>query len=178
MANAKCKQCSNITTNKDIYTEKETKKKDGTTSTKKIYFCSDKCKQEYNTPKPIIETDYTKLTNWIQQYYINQGWNKKSIPFPLIMSQLKNITDKHKDYNYKSILYVLKYMSDTLSINLLTKESNNSILSLVPYYYNEARDFCLKCAEIRKLAKDFDFSDNVKVVKVGNRKNKYDEMEF
>ena len=85
---------------------------------------------------------------------------------------------EHKDYKYSAIKYVIEYMVNTLELNLFNEESNGSILSLVPYYYNEARDFCIKCAEIKKLANEFDFTPNVRVVKVGNRDKKIKEMEW
>lgn len=182
MATAKCKKCEKLISDKSIYIEQDVNKRDGTIDKKKLYFCCDECRVEYETelnkPKEVVETDYTRLTDFIQNYYTQQGWSKRSIPFPMMMSQLKNMMNDHKNYNYSAILYVLNYMSNILQLNLLTEESNNSILSLVPYYYEEARSFCIKCAEIKKLAKEFDFSNNVKIVKVGNREKKIEEMEF
>ena len=48
----------------------------------------------------------------------------------------------------------------------------------MPYYINEAREFCIKCKDIRKMASEFDFEDKVRVVRVGNRSKKIEEMEF
>ena len=122
--------------------------------------------------------DYTKLTKLIQDLYIQQGYDKRKIPFPMIASQIKNILSENKDYKYSGITYTLSYMVNTLELNLFNEASNGSILSLVPYYYNEARDFCFKCAEIKKLASEFDFTENIRVVKVGNREKKIKFMEF
>ena len=122
--------------------------------------------------------DYVKLTDLIQDLYIQQGYDKRKIPFPMIASQIKNILSDNKDYKYSGITYTLNYMVNTLELNLFNEESNGSILSLVPYYYNEARDFCIKCAEIKKLASEFDFEDKVRVVKVENREKKVEEMSF
>lgn len=134
------------------------------------------------TAKPKLsdkdKEDYVKLTDLIQSLYIQQGYNKRSIPFPMITSQIKNILSDNKDYKYSGITYTLNYMVNTLELNLFNEESNGSILSLVPYYYNEAREFCIKCAEIKKLANEFDFTPNIRVVKVGNRDKKIKEMEW
>ena len=122
--------------------------------------------------------DYRALTDVIQNIYLKQSYDKKSIPWDLLTAQIRNMMVDHKEYKYSAIKYVLEYMVNTLELNLFTEESNGSILSLVPYYYNEARDFCIKCAEIKKLAKEFDFTPNVRVVKVGNRDKKIKEMEW
>ena len=42
--------------------------------------------------------DYVKLTQLIQDLYIQQGYDKRSIPFPMIASQIKNILSDNKDY--------------------------------------------------------------------------------
>ena len=121
---------------------------------------------------------YKSLLDYIQSIYLSEGYSKQSIPFAMLTSQIKNMMTEHKDYKYSAIKYVIGYMVNTLELNLFTEESNGSILSLVPYYYNEARDFCIKCAEIKKLANEFDFTPNIRVVKVGNRDKKVEEMEF
>ena len=122
--------------------------------------------------------DYKELLQYIQSIYLQQGYSKQSIPFAMLTSQIKNMMTDHKEYKYSAIKYVLEYMVNTLELNLFNEESNGSILSLVPYYYNEAREFCIKCAEIKKLANEFDFTPNVRVVKVGNRDKKIKEMEW
>ena len=123
--------------------------------------------------------DYQALTQLIQDLYVAQGWDKRKIPFPMIASQIKNILAEHKDYKYAGITYTLNYMVNILELNLFTEESNGSILSLVPYYYQEAWDFCIKCAEIKKSVKGFDFTDDIRIVRVsGNRDKKVDEMDF
>ena len=123
--------------------------------------------------------DYQSLTQVIQDLYVAQGYDKRKIPFPMITSQVKNMMSEHKDYNYKAIQYVLEYMANILELNLFNEESNGSILSLVPYYYEEAREFCIKCAEIKKSVKDFNFDDEVRIVRIsGNRDKKVEELSF
>ena len=178
MATAKCKQCKQPIPNKSIYIEQDVNKRDGTIDKKKLYFCCDECKVEYTKPKPIVENTYNKLNDYIQSLYLSQGYTKQQIPWKVITAQIKQIMSDDKTLNYAQLLYVIKYMVDILQMNLFNEEFNGTILNLVPYYINEAREFCIKCKQIKELAKEFDFSDNVKIVKVGNREKKIEEMSF
>ena len=178
MANPKCKQCKQPIPNKSIYIEQDVKKKDGTVDKKKVYFCCDECRVEYEKPKPIVENPYNKLLDYIQSLYLSQGYTKQQIPWKVITAQIKQIMTEDKTLNYAQLKYTLKYMVDILQMNLFDESFNGTILNLVPYYINEAREFCIKCKDIRKMASEFDFEDKVKVVKVGNRSKKVKEMEF
>jgi len=122
--------------------------------------------------------EYAKLLEYIQSLYIQQGYDKQQIPFKVITAQIKQIMTEDKTLTYAKLSYIIKYMVEILEMNLFDDSFNGTILNLVPYYINEAREFCLKCKEIKKLASDFDFSENVRVVKVGNRNKKVKEMEF
>lgn len=122
--------------------------------------------------------EYAKLLAYIQSLYIQQGYDKQQIPFKVITAQIKQIMTEDKTLTYAQVSYIIKYMVETLEMNLFDDSFNGTILNLVPYYINDAREFCLKCKEIKKLASEFDFSDNVRVVKVGNRSKKVKEMEF
>ena len=134
------------------------------------------------TAKPKLsdkdKEDYSKLLDYIQSLYLQQSYTKQQIPFKVITAQIKQIMTEDKTLTYAQVLYVLKYMVDILELNLFNEEFNGSILNLVPYYINEAREFCIKCKDIRKMASEFDFDDKVRVVKVGNRNKKIEEMEF
>ena len=122
--------------------------------------------------------DYVKLTDYIQSLYIQQGYDKQQIPFKIITAQIKQIMSDDKTLNYAQLRYIIWYMVEILQMNLFDDSFNGTILNLVPYYINDAREFCIKCKDIRKLASEFDFSDNVKIVKVGNREKKVDYMSF
>ena len=178
MATAKCKQCKQPLLNKSIYVEQDVNKKDGPIDRKKVYFCCDECKVEYTKPKVVVETPYNKLTNYIQSLYLSQGYTKQQIPFKVITAQIKQIMTEDKTLNYSQIKYVLFYMIEILEMNLFDDSFNGTILNLVPYYINEAREFCIKCKDIRKMASEFDFEEKVRVVKVGDRSKKVEEMEF
>lgn len=178
MANPKCKQCKQLIPDKSIYIEQDVNKRDGTVDKKRLYFCCDECKVEYEKPKPIVENPYNKLLDYIQSLYLSQGYTKQQIPWKVITAQIKQIMTEDKTLTYAQVLYVIKYMVDILELNLFNEEFNGSILNLVPYYINEAKEFCIKCKEIKKLASEFDFEDSVRVVKVGNRNKKVEEMSF
>ena len=134
------------------------------------------------TAKPKLSDEdkksYKTLLDYIQSLYLSQGYTKQQIPFKVITAQIKQIMTEDKTLNYAQLLYVIKYMVDILQMNLFDESFNGTILNLVPYYINEAREFCIKCKDIRKMASEFDFEDKVKIVKVGNRENKVEEMSF
>ena len=134
------------------------------------------------TAKPKLsdkdKESYKSLLDYIQSLYLSQGYTKQQIPFKVITAQIKQIMSEDKTLNYNQLLYVIKYMVDILEMNLFDDSFNGTILNLVPYYINEAREFCIKCKDIRKMASEFDFEDKVRVVKVGNREKKVEEMSF
>ena len=134
------------------------------------------------TAKPKLSDEdkksYKSLLDYIQSLYLSQGYTKQQIPFKVITAQIKQIMTEDKTLNYNQLLYVIKYMVDILEMNLFDDSFNGTILNLVPYYINEAREFCIKCKDIRKMASEFDFEEKVRVVKVGNRSKKVEEMSF
>ena len=67
-----------------------------------------------------------------------------------------------------------------IGVNLLNERSNGSCLSLVEYYYNEARDYCKRSAELKKEFENFEIDDSPKIVKkkVKHETNKYKELTF
>ena len=121
---------------------------------------------------------YKSLLNYIQSLYLSQGYTKQQIPFKVITAQIKQIMTEDKTLNYNQLIYVIKYMVDILEMNLFDDSFSGTILNLAPYYIQEAREFCIKCKDIRKMASEFDFEEKVRVVKVGNRSKKVEEMEF
>ena len=134
------------------------------------------------TAKPKLsdkdKEDYVKLTDYIQLLHIQNGIDKNSIKWNIMTAQIKNYMADNKSLTYAQIKYVLWYMVEILELNLFDESFNGTILNLVPYYINEAKEFCIKCKDIKKLANEFDFTENVKIVKVRNRSNKVEEMEF
>ena len=123
--------------------------------------------------------DYVRLTDYIQLLYVNQSYDKKDINWAILTAQIKNMMSDDKSLTYAQLKYILWYMVEILELNLFNEEFNGSILNLVPYYIQEAKEFCLKCKDIRESVKGFDFTDEIRIVRVsGNRDKKVEEMDF
>ena len=119
-----------------------------------------------------------ELTDWVQNYYIDRGYEKHTINWNLEMATLKNMMDKY-DYKISGILLTLQYMSDILGRELLT-EDNNSIFALVPFYYDECKSVYIQTREIQKRIKEFEDDDVVVVSKQFNKNDTrlYDEIDI
>ena len=98
-----------------------------------------------------------------------------------VKETLKNIIDNHKDqkYTYQSILYVLKYMN-MIGINLFDERSNGSVLSLVEYYYNEARQYCIDTNRLKKVFEKVELNEEPIIItkNVGKSKLQSKKMDF
>ena len=94
-----------------------------------------------------------------------------------LLPTLQRIMRKNKDYKISTLNYMIDYLS-TIKEYTLFNDDRITILGAIEYNYDEAKNFYLKCREIKKLAEEFDFEDKVRVVKVGNREKKVEEMEF
>ena len=137
------------------------------------YVCSEDCKTKESNklkykPQPIKSdgtvNDRRILSDYIQYLYREQSYKDHQINWVLIMSVLKNMMDEHKDYTYKSIRYVLWYMKKIKQMDLFSAESN-TVLALVPFNYNEAKQFALECNKIRDSVSKFEMNDEVIVIK-------------
>ena len=161
MANVKCRYCKNSIDKESAYSPSS-----------KIYYCSEECYTLHEESKKKEEvkdkSDYVKWKDFIKFIYNSNGIDDKYINWVLLMSQTKNIMAEHKDWNYAQLTYVLKYMYEIECINLFSAESNGSIISLLPFYFQSAKEFAIKSQHIKQLVKDFDFDDNIVVVKKGN----------
>ena len=73
-----------------------------------------------------------------------------NVNWPLVMKQLKSMQE---DYGYKNsgILYTLKYAHDIKEMQF----TGNSI-GIVPYLYNEARQFYSQLSSVRKSLDNID----------------------
>ena len=137
------------------------------------YVCSDKCYKDYDAkikykPQPIKpngDTNDRRLcTDAIQKLYNEQGFKDHQINWQLITAVLKRMMDEHKDYTYRGIVYTLWYMKKIKQMDLFSAESN-TVLALVPFTYQEAKQFALDCQKIRNSVKDFEINDEVIVIK-------------
>ena len=168
----KCRNC-----NKKI--QKQTAFKIGKCS----YYCNQSCyenkvkKQKKNKMKyaPKENSDRLNYTEYIQQIYLDNGYDKSEIPWQLIGAQTKNILQEHEVWSYLTLQYILYYMYEVLELNLFSEESNGSILSLLPFYGIEAEKYFNQTKEIEKSVDEFDFTDNEIVIKksCNGKKKKY-----
>ena len=130
------------------------------------YFCSEECRQHQinkdtykakSVKSDGVTNDRRKLTDYILELFLANGYERHQINWELQMAQLKNLMSEHKDWTYPQIQYVLKYMYEVAKANLFSIESNGSILSLVPFYFIEAREFAINNRDISRMVKEFDF---------------------
>ena len=95
------------------------------------------------------------------------------------MSQVKNMIDQN-GYKYTGITLTLHYMIDIKGINLFSSnEFNGSILNLVPFYYEEAKQNYIETKQIENELKDFEFNDTPIIVhKTIGHTTKYKEIDI
>ena len=138
----------------------------------RLYFCSiehykAQCnKERYKAPKTNSDgstNDRRALTDYIQDYYISQGYDKHDINWQLITAQIKNQIDEY-GFKYSGMLLTLKYMVDIKGMQLLNDRSN-SIVSLIPFEYNNAKNNYIETQRIKKEVEAFDFNDKEIIVK-------------
>lgn len=123
----------------------------------RLYFCSEKCYTNYKNKqkyKPNKDSDNPtikqrrQLTDYIQQLFLQNGYKDDGdVPWSMLMSQTKNMVDD--GLKYGGIYMTLKYMVEILDINVFDY-SQGSILNLVPFYYNECKDFNIQKQTINK----------------------------
>lgn len=143
---------------------------------KLTYYCSEECynkaesKRVKNKSKyePVKNTDRRECTDYIQQIYLDEGYDKREINWTLLMSQVKNMIDQN-GYKYTGITLTLHYMIDIKGINLFSSnEFNGSILNLVPFYYEEAKQNYIQTREIKENINNFEFNETPIIIHKSN----------
>lgn len=164
----KCKQCGQ-TSDRD----KAVKISD------RIYCCSKECAEMFLESKNNKKKNYKSVkgtarescTDYIQALYIQNNTPKNKIRWEIIGSQLSNMLKEHKNWNYSTIKFTLQYMNDIAGVNLFDG-SQGTILNLVPFYVDEAKDYYFELQDIKKAVNEFEFNDEVIVVKKSENSNK------
>ena len=194
MAYPKCKYCK-----KEIKDKSSAYLYQKTESSPKLYFCDESEFNMYMAEEDRVKIEKKKrykptktkvdgtpnprrlLTDEIQRLYLEQGFDNSDIPWTLITSAMKNIMDNNKDYqgkeySYGGIKYCLWYMKEIEEVNMFD-EMSNTILGLVPFYYDKSKKYWFQCDEIKKMVEEFEFDDKVIVVKKNtNKVNKWKEI--
>ena len=81
-----------------------------------------------------------RLTDYIRDLYVANGYEYRKY-FPMMMKQLKNYKTEY-DIDDKWAYFTLKYMVEVADMNLFQAEYyNGSILNLLPYYTETAREY-------------------------------------
>lgn len=170
---AKCRFC-----------KKEIDKSTAYSSSKGMYYCDESCyEQAQDKKKPqknyIPQKDSARraLTDYILELYLQAGYNKNKINWAIIGSQISNLLKENPTWKYSGIKYTLWYMVEIKEMNLFDNY-DGSILNLVPFYFNEARDYYMECEDIKRAIEEFEFDEEVKVIKRGDSKRKVKEVEF
>lgn len=116
------------------------------------------------------KTEYTLLTDHIQELYLNEGYDKSEIPWNLLTAQIKNY--KPQGYTYAGISLTLDYMI-TYGVDIFNGiELNGSILNLIPFYYTKARNEWMDIFELSKNIQNFDFTEKTVVINKTNQPKK------
>lgn len=132
---------------------------------RKIYYCSEEHKAMDKEKKiPVKETSGEEkknprrdLTDYILEIYLENGYDRKEINWDLITSQMKNMMESNEMMVYSGMKYCLWYMYEIAKVNLF-QAKGNTIISLLPFYYEESKKYYLKAKEIKDAVKEFDFN--------------------
>ena len=154
--------------------------------TKGSYFCNEECYEihENKNKKKFTENNSSSLLeykNYIQELYIKSGYNKSQLGSSFWAMLMKQTTSLMQEYNikYSTIKYVLWYMIEIKDMNLLGGDYDGTILNFVGYYSDEAKQYCNSCQEIKKMVKEFEFDDNVIIIKKSkNSENRVREIDL
>lgn len=106
-----------------------------------------------------------RLTDYIRDLYIANGYEYRKY-FPMMMKQLKNYKTEYQ-IDDKWAYFTLKYMVEIAGMNLFQAEYyNGSILNLLPYYTEVAKEYYQLAHDIKEYAKTFEETNEYQVVKV------------
>lgn len=177
LATVKCKYCGKEVERDNAYSPK-----------KSVYYCNENHylsaleKQKQNTKhsfKSPKGSDRRNYTDTIQNLYIYYGWDKSKINWQVIMAQTNKLLRDNPKWTYDTILYILEYEYEILGIQLITKESNWSPLTLVDYHYIDAKKYWEECESIKQSIENFDFENkDIIINKTQNYKKKYKEIDL
>lgn len=169
MSLVKCRFCKKEITKEGAYSVQQGQ-----------YYCSEEHyelqqnKIKYKAPKVKYDgepNDRRLLTDYIQEIFVDNGWDKHDINWTLITAQIKNIQKENPKLNNNWIRYCLWYMRVIKGQNFFDENFNGSILNLVPFVYLEAYDYWKETKNLKYKIEDFKFTDNT-VIKKHRNKNK------
>lgn len=137
------------------------------------YYCSKEHKilqdnkTKYKAPKTNTDGEPNErrmLTDYIQEQFVNQGWDKHDINWTLMTAQIKNMQKENPKLTYNWIRYCLWYLIEIKQQNLFNEEFNGSILNLVPFVFLEAYNYNKETRVIKAKIQDYKEDTERKVV--------------
>jgi hypothetical protein len=148
---------------------------DASNPKRKKYYCNkeheklneekekNKGKKAVDSEPPLI-SPRRKLTDYILYIYESHGYKKEKINWNLITAQLKNMMEENKDMKYSGMEYCLWYMNEVVKFNFFNDKAN-TVVSLLPFYYEESKSHCVKSIQIKKSMEEFNTNDVVVINK-------------
>lgn len=168
-----CKYCS-----KEIPISTAWKEK----PTSRTYFCNENCFLLLNEDKKNTKAHSTKsgigsdrriLTDYVQLLFIRAGFDKHNIDWSTLMRSCNNILKEHLEWDFITILYVLRYMVEIEQIDLITPESYYNPFALVEFYAKKAENYWTDMNRLECSLEGVDFKDDVKVIKLSHKKRRF-----
>lgn len=138
---------------------------------RKSSFCNEECYNQFISKDNTDNNPRRKLTDYIQELYVKNGYKKEYINWALISKQIKNI-EKDLNINDNWIRYCLWYLVEIKEQSLFDEKYDGSILNLVPYSYVEARKYWEDIQRIKNAFDKIDFEDNT----IDFRKAKFSKL--
>lgn len=160
---------------------------DSSSGKNKVYYCNEehyKLQQDKTKYKPKKELSNGEsnprrdLLDYIQEIMVDNGYDKHFINWKLITSMIKNMLDENKDMKYTGMKYCLWYMKEIANVNLFSEQSN-TVISLLPFYYDESKQYFIQSKSINDMVNEFEFEEKIVVINKSidnNRNLKYNEI--
>lgn len=151
----------------------------------KQYYCSEehyRLKQDKDKYKPKrVKTngepnERRMLLDYIQELYVEQGYEKHTINWKMITSVLKNQMAENKDMKYTGIQYTLWFCKEVKQMDLFSDKSN-SVLWCVPFEYQNACEYWKNCYDLEQSLEEFDFNIPTIVVNKNTERKKSPKWE-
>ena len=127
-------------------------------------------KEEEKAKKQALQEEKTRqfvaFTDLLNDLYLERGIEPN---FPMMMSQAKRYIETY-GYTYPSMTFTMKYMV-AKGVNIFGYEQG-SILNLLPYYHNEAKNYYEQTVAIKKGFKNFKPKDESRTVVYKQKKRR------
>lgn len=153
------------------YCHKEIDKETAYNPAPRMYYCNKECYELSETKnkkkyKPQKGTERRSCTDYIKEIYLNNNYTEEYMSqsfWAMIGSQLSNIVNEYNT-KYSAIKYTLWYMIEIKGLNLFNENFNGSILNLVGFYLDEAKQYYKDTQQIKQEINNFNFDEKEIIV--------------